>query len=318
MRCYGGVEASRLLIEWEIDRTDGSITHPTKIPNPVDPSHPTLARKAYQLAKLVIRLTQQAVKAHHDQIQADLKADGRVVDISSPVQLSNGIVETIKLIESGEPALQEFEETILSLGERASFDGYPSYERLSKASLNLVDKIVPRTQLFLHTYLWIQWTTESLRQANQFAEQITDEHKYDDISESAFPYIAHPPLIVATIACTTMIEEVGTAYINSFADGKHHNPEETSVSDVLDDIIEEYTDSTEFEFAAIDNYVIESRNEVAHYIRRRKNVVSIADFEDFRQAVMEGVRLVNELLTELIDRPLSEFMKALDQHLSMR
>jgi len=125
MRDIGDLEAVRLLIEWEIGRTDGSITHPTKIPNPVDPSHPTLARKTYQLAKLVIRLTQKAVKAHHDQIQADLKADGRIVDISSPVQLSNGVVETIKLIESGEPALREFEETILSLGERASFDGHP-------------------------------------------------------------------------------------------------------------------------------------------------------------------------------------------------
>jgi hypothetical protein len=258
------------------------------------------------------------VKAHHDQIQADLKADGRIVDISSPVQLSNGVVETIKLIESGEPALREFEETILSLGERASFDGHPEYERLSKASLNLVDKIVPRTQLFLHTYLWIQWTTESLRQANQFAEQITDEQKYEDISESAFSYIAHPPLIVATIACTTMIEEVGTAYINSFADGKHHNPENTNVSEVLKDVAEEYVDSDEFDFTAIDDHVVGSRNEISHYIRRRKNVVSIADFEEFHQAVMEGVRLVNELLTELIDRPLNEFMKALDQHLSMR
>lgn len=132
----------------------------------------------------------------------------------------------------------------------------------------------------------------------------------------AFPYIAHPPLIVAAIACSTMIEEVGATYVNAFVEGKSYDLDETSVGDVFSDIIEEYPDIDDFDATAISDHVIGARNDVSHYVTKRENIASIDDFEDFYVAVIEGMELVDGLLAELVQKPIEDFEQSLEKHYS--
>lgn len=239
-----------------------------------------------------------------------------MIDPAQPVQLSGGILDTVELIEEVEPVLEELEDSILASAERASFNDRSDYEKIARESINSTDKIVPRTELFLHTYLGIQWANESLRQANQFGGLLQSDHNFNRHSMRAFPYIAHPPLIVAAIACSTMIEEVGATYVNAFVEGKSYDLDETSVGDVFSDIIEEYPDIDDFDATAISDHVIGARNDVSHYVTKRENIASIDDFEDFYVAVIEGMELVDGLLAELVQKPIEDFEQSLEKHYS--
>lgn len=161
--------------------------------------------------------------------------------------------------------------------------------------------------MHVHTYLWILWTHESLNHAIQFHGLMKNQYDFEDLTHDSFPYISHPPLIVAIIACSTMIEEVGATWLNAYIDDMHHKMDETSVSEVLSDIEEHYSESGEFDIGGIETWVVDSRNEISHYITRRGETVELDEFEEFAKAVQKGVVLVESLLHDLVIPPLEGF-----------
>ncbi|TQQ79188.1 hypothetical protein EGH24_12415 [Halonotius terrestris] len=311
MRDFGDVEAVRISLNSGIKR-DGK----TSVQMPQDRWNAAIIRESQQLCQFVQTTVEQAIETYYDQLNIEANSDGRVVAIRHPVRLSGGVLDTIRLLEEIEPILDQYVDSHEQYAEIASFSAADIYEEVAKEGLNFCTTIIPRVRLFAHTYLWILWTHESLRQANRFAGLLMGEHDFEQFSESAFPYIAHPPLIVATIACSTMIEEVGANYINAYVAAESYDLDETSPRQVLKDIEEHYPESGDYDTTKIDELVIDARNDISHYVTGRGETITLRDFEEFYQAVGEGMRLVNSMLLNLIQPPIVEFRASLDKLLT--
>lgn len=313
MRNFGEMDAAKLSIEWNMDHSDDFAMGKIDLPNPGNSWHPAIVREAYRLSKIAQLTVAHATEIQENHIKTEINTIGRLVEPAHPVQLSKGVLDSIELTEEVEPILDDVKHRVKFYEEKASFDTNCVYNEGAKAGMNFSRTIIPRTKLYLHTYLWILWTYEALRQANQFGGQLQEGRTLKGFSVNAFPYIAHPPLIVATLACTTMIEEVGTKYLNSYVDGVTHHRTNTSAGAVLVDIKTHYPDSGKFNFQIIGDYVIKARNDISHYVTKRKNVVGIEEFEPFCNAVIEGTRLVEVILDDLIRLPISSFHDKLEQ-----
>ena len=276
-----------------------------------DPWQVAIIRNGQKLCKYVRAVIIQAVKNYHEQIQIEQNTDGRLIEIRHPVRLSGGIHDAIELLETVEPMLNQFEQSFEILNENAEFGHSDIYEKLTKDALNFKDTIIPRIRLHIHTYLWILWTHESLNQAKQFHGLMKNRHDFEELTNTSFPYISHPPLIVATIACSTMIEEVGATWLNAYVDEVHHKMDNTSVGQVVRDIETHHSQSNEFDFGVIKEWVVDTRNDISHYVTRRGETVGLDEFEEFAIAVQEGMHLVDSLLSELVVPPIEEFQSDL-------
>ena len=306
MSGFGDVDAVRILL-------DQDRTVPTSVSPPAvhDPWHVATVREGQKLSQYIHAVYSLAIHNYLDQIQIEQNTDGRLIEIRHPVRLSGGIRDSIELLEQAEPVLEGFERSFQFLNDKAEFEQEDIYEELAIDALNFQDTIIPRIRLHIHTYLWILWTHESLNHAIQFHGLMKNEYDFEDLTHRSFPYISHPPLIVAIIACSTMIEEVGATWLNSYVDGIDHDMDNTSVSDVLTDLQENYEKCGEFNVDDIETWVVDNRNEISHYITRRGETVGLDDFKHFRDAVQESVMLVDSLLSELVMPPLEEFQNQL-------
>lgn len=313
MRDFGDIEAVKILLDQETQQEDPEIEDKISPKLPCDSWHAAVIREAQKLKQYVGAIIFQSIKIYRDQIEIEAKSDGRLVDIRHPVRLSSGIRDSIELLEQAEPVLDRFETRLERYSQKAVFEQDDIYERLAAESLNFCDTVVPRARLSIHTYLWILWIHEALNQANQFAGLLANEYDFEQLSLNSFPYIAHPPLIVATIACSTMIEEVGAHYVNGCVEDEHRNLDETSVSEILEDLEQFHPRSEEFDFEKIDNWVVDTRNDISHYVTQRGETVSLDDFQSFYEAVIEGIELVDAVLAKLINPPRHEFERKLDQ-----
>lgn len=313
MESFGPVEAVRFSLEQKLDMSDDLPEEKLRVKFPRNGWLVAIIRESYQLSKFSESVALKAVNMYYSQIQAEAESDGRMIDPAKPVQLSRGILEAVELITEAESVLSEVEGKIEQYDCKAMFSG-GVYEETAKAGLNFSRTIIPRTRLFVHTYLWILWTHEALRQANQFGGLLQSDYNFERFSDKAFPYIAHPPLIVATVACTTMIEEAGVEYINAYTGGQDYDRDNdhTSAKMVLEDLESHFPDIEEINTTAIKEQVIEARDNISHYVIERKDVVPVDDFEGFYSAVIEGMELVDMLLAELINQPISEFQNKLE------
>lgn len=308
MREFGDVEAVRILLDQDPDLQSRVSLSPVH-----DPWHVAIVREGQQLCNFVYAAFNLAVHNYYEQRRIEQNTDGRVVEIRHPVRLSGGIHDSIELLEKVEPQLNRFEQSFEIFNEKAEFGQEDTYEKLAKDALNFQDTIIPRIRLHVHTYLWILWTHESLNHAIQFHGLMKNQYDFEDLTHDSFPYISHPPLIVAIIACSTMIEEVGATWLNAFIDDRHYKMNETSVSEVLTGIEEHYSDSDEFDIGGIETWVVDNRNEISHYITRRGETVGLDEFEEFAKAVQKGVVLVESLLHDLVIPPLEEFQNQLSR-----
>lgn len=307
MREFGDVDAARILLDIDPDISPRSVSPP-----PVhDPWHVAIVRDGQKLNQFVQAAFNQAIHNYHEQIQVEQNTDGVVVEIRHPVRLSGGIRDSIELLEQAEPVLNGFEQSFEILNRKADFGHGDIYEELAKDALNFQDTIIPRIRLHIHTYLWILWTHQSLNHAIEFHGLMKNEYDFEDLTHSSFPYISHPPLIVAIIACSTMIEEVGATWLNTYIDDVHHKMDDTSVTEVLSDLKQYYEKSDEFATDEIETWVVDNRHEISHYITRRGETVGLDEFEEFAKSVQEGVRLVETLLQELVLPPVEEFQNQL-------
>lgn len=302
MRKFGDVEAVKLLLKQNPKVQQKVRFYPVQ-----DPWQVAIIRNGQKLCNYVHAAIIRAVDNYHEQIRIEQNTDGRLVEIRHPVRLSGGIQNAIELLETVEPMLNQFEQNFELLSEKAEFGHGDIYEKLAKDVLNFKGTIIPRARLHIHTYLWILWTHESLNHAIQFHGLMKNQHDFEELTNASFPYISHPPLIVATIACSAMIEEVGATWLNAYVDEVHHKIDNTSVGEVVHDIETYYSQSNEFDFEGIEEWVVDTRNHISHYVTRRGETVGLDEFEEFAIAVQEGVNLVESLLSELVLPPIEGF-----------
>lgn len=276
-----------------------------------DPWQVATIRNGQKLCNYVHAAISQSTNNFYNQLQIEENTSLRMVDISHPVRLSGGIKKAIEQLETVVPTLNQFDRRFEILSENAEFGYADIYEKLAKDSLNFKRTIIPRTRLYIHTYLWILWTHESLNQAIQFHGLMKNQYDFEDLNDASFPYISHPPLIVATIACSAMIEEVGATWLNAYVDPVDHDMNNTSVKEVVHDIETHYSQNDEFEFDDIKEWVVDTRNHISHYVTRRGKTVGLDEFEEFAITVQGAVNLVEALLSELVFPPIYEFRRGI-------
>lgn len=276
---------------------------------PGDSWQALLIQRTYELVNFCYDTIRQAYDIYNSQIETEKESVGRAINPTIPFQISGGIYDSIELIESVESTLENYHAQIRECVTNTQFGLNDSHERVAKTGINVYEDIIRRTRLFAHTYLWIHWANEGLRQANQFGAQLQSENNLKRFSEKVFPYLAHPALIVSTIACTTMIEEVGAEYINGFVSGNSYNHDETSASSILRDLKQEYPSSSEFDLNKISEHVIAPRDDLSHYVRKRKDVITMDEFKDFYLGVIESIEFVDDILLEILEPPIREFQR---------
>jgi hypothetical protein len=308
MRKFGDVEAVKILLGQHSEAPQK-----VRFETVRDPWHVATIREGQKLCKFVQKVVAEAVDNYYRQIQKDQSTAARAINIRHPVRLSGGIRDAVRLLEAVEPILDQFEESFEVLNSKAEFGQNDIYEEIAKDTLNFQDSIIPRTRLYVHTQVWFLWVQESFNHAARFHGLIKEDQDFEKLTSDSFSYISHPPLIVAIIACSTMIEEVGARWLNAYADGVHHNIDETSVSGIIDDIETHYSQSDEYNLGEIEEWIVDTRNEISHYVTRRGDTVNLDELEEFGTAVTEGIELVAGLLGELVLPPIEEFQNDLSR-----
>lgn len=310
MREYDHIEAAR----WFLDeasiaiKEDFSKLPPRcfQVPRPNDYYHVIILREMSDLVDYISHLGEEASQIFDEWVLSERNSAGRALDISMPVRLNQGIVQTAVLIEEAEEKLARYEDRIETAAESANFDTGGQYETGAKERLRLMDKIVNRTRLFLHAHLWLHWTSESLDQANQVRLLIEEYGRFENAGDGAYAFFAFPPLSVATLSCTAMIEEVGAMYINQFTTDSV-NPDNTSCSVIIDLLERHYDDIGDFDVASIREIVVNARNKISHYLTKRKGLVGVEMFNQYALAITQSVFLVRSLVFDLIFDTINRF-----------
>ena len=311
MRNFGDVEVVKILLGQHSEIPQKIRFEPVRNPWQV-----ATIREGQKLCKFAQTVVAEAVDNYYRQIQQEQSSAGRLIEIRHPVRLSGGIRNAVGLLEEVEPILDQFVGNFEFINSKAEFGRQDKYEEIAKDALNFQDKIISRIRLYVHTYMWFLWVQESFNHARQFHGLIKGEYDFEELKSSSFPYISHPPLIVVIIACSTMIEEVGARWLNAYVDGVHHDMDLTSVSRIVRDIEAHYDQSDKFDFEEIKEWIVDTRNEISHYVTRRGETVGLDEIEEFKLGIRQGVELVDALLTELVLPPIEEFQNGLSRFMS--
>ncbi|QKY18289.1 hypothetical protein [Halorubrum sp. CBA1229] len=308
MRDFGDVATVKILLEQHSE-----VPRKIRFEPAQDPWQAATIREGQKLCKFVQAVISEAVDNYYQQIQKDHSNGARAIDIRHPVRLSGGIRNAIRLLETVEPILDQFEESFEILNSKAEFSQNDIYEELAKDTLNFQDTIIPRIRLYVHAQLWFLWVVESFNHAARFHGLMKRDNDFEELTSNSFPYISHPPLIVVIIACSTMIEEVGARWLNAYVDGVHHKIDETSVGCIIGDIEAHYAQSDTYNLGEIKRWIVDTRNEISHYVTRRGDTVKLDELEEFKMAVTQGIELVASLLSDLVLPPIEEFQNDLSR-----
>jgi len=260
------------------------------VPSPEEWYYVAILRASTNLYQCARQLTVSAAEEYDRDLRIREEAVGRVIDHSIPVRFSNSLTNVAYLIQQGEDLLPKYSNRIDELADLAPFESDTVYQDAALAAINTKDNLHNMAMLNLHTHLWGIWVNESLSQASQVYEQMTNQDRLGQESSSIYPYVAHPPLMVATLGSTAMIEEVGTYYINKFTD-RHVNTDNTSCTKILDELSETYSGYSEFDTSSIREAVIDARNVYSHYLLKRADPISGENLYDYIECCQESVRL---------------------------
>lgn len=307
MKEYIELEAVRLYIESEISLQNDVPEHGVSPSLPTDFSNLQILRESNRIHDYVTDLGLETRRIYENDIVTRQETVGRVIDPAMPVRFSGGIEEIASLLDSADGQLSQLERTIDQIESESTFNTDCSYDEPARIAITLDRKMIERAMLYLHSHLWMLWTLESLEQADQIYGLMQRQDRFSEVGEDAFAYLAHPPIIVSTLACTAMIEEVGAEYINQFISGKSMNPDETRASDVLDTLSNEYQNHTEFDISAINETIVSSRQDISHYLSKRPDAVTSENLEKHINQGMASIRLIDILTNELLTDVLQDY-----------
>ena len=144
------------------------------------------------------------------------------------------------------------------------------------------------------------------------------EDRFSGVGGNAFAYVAHPPIIVSTLACTAMIEEIGAEYINQFVSGKSVDLNKTRASDILETLADEFPNHPDFDISAIDETIVTARHDIAHYLRKRPEAVTVENHEEHMAQGLASIRLVGMLADQLLTQVVQDYRNRVLQEIVKR
>lgn len=300
------ISAIRWKLDCQTETNSGVKDHIRTSPTPSASEYVDILRKSNLLYKNARSLIATADRIYREDIERRESSHGRTIDISMPVRYSSSILNLAELVQSTDTKLFRLQASIEELASDAKFDVSTIYEETARLALKKIRDLVEIADLYIHTHLWLSWTIESLSQINRIHHLITETDQYTSFDSEDIAYIAHPPIMVTTIACTALIEEVGGNYIDYYSE-KHINLDNTSSSVILDHIRELYDRSSEFDLEGIDGVLIETRNTLVHYIKSRHQSLKAEDFDEYSKLVMETIGLSKSLIESMANEALKEY-----------
>lgn len=295
----GHLEAVRLYVQHNIDSNGEVPANKTDVAVPESPWHVAILRDSLELSQFVLDTSRKIAYTYESDAQFRTNVGGDASDPTFPVQLGNGILKVAGILERAKPKLTAFEETLDSHEARASFESDSPYVQASGTQLEQSRELIDRMGLYLHTYLWILWTRESIEQADRFGELLADSTYFEDRTIDFPAYTTRPPMAVATRSCTALIEEVGTTYVNE-STRENLAPADSSCSTVLDALERTHPGIDDFDIDSIWNNVVGSSDDVSRYVADRHRSVTGEGFEESQTAIMEGISLVRQLVYQLL------------------
>ncbi|KAA9404624.1 hypothetical protein [Haloarcula sp. H-GB5] len=258
----------------------------------------------------IFQTARQAIFAAEEQYNRDIErrieTDGRVIDPSMPVRFSGAITDIAAIIERAGCELNELNQRMEQLSDSATFGQSSYYEEQARSALTNARKIIEIAELHPQTHLWLVWINESLSQASQIHYKTMEQNRFENHNDGVFTYVAHPPLVVATVGCTATIEEVGAFYLNKFTD-RSHEPDNTSSKEVLRDLKATYERAEPELVDEIIETVVNARNDLSHYVTRREGAVPIDDMGRYIEICQACVKMTGILVREMADLRLEQF-----------
>lgn len=277
-----------------------------RLPNSIEPEYLSVLRFCNLAKENCMSSFENSLKVMKTEFKKLNSNTGKVVDPTTPYQLNSGILSLSKGIEDHESRLNQFIQVIDLYAEELSFNSGDLFADLAATSIARVRDLVERTIINLHGHLWVLWTLESAKQAAHMHHLIVKTERFPNHSKDFVALLAHPPIIVSTLASTAMIEEVGTEFINKYTKGSQ-NPDETKCLTVLNKL-ERYNCIPEnVSTRRIRDYVVDERTNLAHYLRARADSIVTEDLGKYLDAIYNALLLVSELLEGLFFKSLDRF-----------
>ena len=297
MRSFGDITAVRLAL-WEHD--EGS---PTKlhIPFPVDQWHPAIIDLCWRRFQYCLQIHNSAMSVYQDDIELRGSYDGRAIN-PLPVRLSWGMREVVNLHTKFGATFDTFTTLIDWCRERATFGSGTRYERLSRRWLRYSRGLRDRVVFSLRTSMWIQWINQSLWEAHELLAHIQDdESQYlQQYGPELFSYIAHPPLLVAVLTSSAMVEEVGAVTVKELDTDVDPDLDDTTLENVLGWLRDQNLTPENIDLNILDDRLREARNDLSHSMTARATTVTLDTFETYAEAVQTAIRLGLSLVNQLV------------------
>lgn len=280
----------------EINREISKIKVPA--PSVVDEPFLRILFQSAQLYRKAVALTSEAEDEYDSDLERRKETSARLIDPAMPVRFSSGITNIASLIEPADEMLSQQLGSIEELTEEAMFENESNYEGIAREAINISRDIAVLVRIHLHTHLWGIWINESLSQASQVYQQIKNRDEFEDPIDSIYPYVAHPPLIVATLGSTAMIEEVGGHFLKKFTD-TNIDSDNTNCREVLRSLNDAYPRAEQYDISTITETVVEARNDFSHYLIERQDAIATPDISRYIELCQECIRLAGILAREM-------------------
>lgn len=295
MQSFGDISAARLTVRHYHLNEAGE---PAKLRAalPYDGWQTAIVELCWERFRYCYSLYRSATAVFNSDLERRNSSAGYTFD-AFPVRVSWGVGKMASLIKTSESLLNDLEQEIDRCRQRATFDTGGSYETLARMWLRNSRDLRSRAEYYLQASMWIQWTVESLWQADVIANHLLDEetHYFDQYGPEAFSYLAHPPLFVAVMAAASMVEEVGAFTIKELETGINPDMSETRLKEVLSwittcDLVPDGVD-----MALLDEDLRSAWNDLAHSMMARSTTITIDTFERYVEAVREAITLTQNL-----------------------
>lgn len=301
MRSFGDLCAARLAVRehgW-----DEPEAHPKKIrvALPRDGWHAAIVELCMERFRYACSLYQEAMSVFQADLHRRESSDGYVYD-GLPVRISWGVGKMASLIDDSESRLNQFKREIEMCRQQATFGTDDSYDQLARQWLRRSRDLRRRVEYTLQASMWVQWTVESLWQANQLAGHLLNENSnhLSQYGPSAFSYLSHPPLLVAVMSAASMVEEVGAFTVKELETGISPEMDETALKEVLEWISACDLAPDDVDLEVLDDRLRGARNDLAHSMMARSTTITIETFEAYFSAVFTAINLTNHLAKQLL------------------
>lgn len=307
MRDTGDIALARLIVLQAMNDGVNVPEHGLQICSPLEQTKPVIIELCWRRYVLCYKSSRKATQLLDQELKRREELDGRVID-PIPVRLNHGITETAKVIQRFEVKIDRIESQIKSCCELTDFNSEGNFDHLCRKWLRLSRNLRDRTEIYLQSLMWTQWTIESLYQASEIASYLVDDNSryFTGFEDDFFSYLAHPPLFVSLMTVAAMIEEVGAYALKELAGT---GPiEETSLHDVLQKLQSEGLFPSNLDLGVLDEDLVNkstdydlrsARNDLAHSMTARGKAVTVENIGKYIQVVEIAISLVHYLADKL-------------------